>query len=291
MTKNYKRKLTLFFIISFLIIYIVNSTSVTNEFLEYTKLFINTLLPSSFIVLLISTLLINLNVIEFLSNLIKKDSTTLYILLISLISGFPTGIKIVTSLYQNNYIEKENAQSFTYFIHFPNPIFMLNMSYILNTNLLNLIISLYLPNIFLALFTYKKTSKTKQNTNYLSFSKALSNSITNTVKTIILIYGTSILFYLSFYLLTKYIKFPFLIYIGLSGLFDLTKGITNIALINNIFIKEHLFLLFLSFGSLSIHMQIKSILQDANLKYLPYIKGRFICMISSQLILILIHNL
>ena len=108
MTKNIKRLLVLTLLFTLLILYIKESNLIIKEFLSYTNLFITKLLPSVFIIYILSDLLINYGIINLL-NKITKYPTTIYILLISLISGFPSGPKTIKNLNEQKYISEEES--------------------------------------------------------------------------------------------------------------------------------------------------------------------------------------
>ena len=61
--------------------------------------------------------------------------------------------------------------------------------------------------------------------------------------------------------------------IVLRGILEMTQGLNS--LINaNVFNKEILAILFISFGGFSIHKQVKCILDETNLEYKYFFKGR-----------------
>src|SRR5690625_3025138 len=59
----------------------------------------------------------------------------------------------------------------------------------------------------------------------------------------------------------------------LRGLIEMTQGL-NALITKHIILKELLAMLFISFGGLSIHTQVKCILDDYNLNYSDFFKGR-----------------
>lgn len=284
MKKTYKTIFLLVSLIILLIVYFINSEYIIKCFLDYTKLFYTKLVPSSFIFFIFSSLLIEYKILD----IIPININSIYIFLLSLISGFPSGSKYTKDLLDNNSISIEEAKNLLLFSHFPNPLFIIGpVSLILNKNTsIKLLISIILSNFIILLFT-KKYKKQKNTFNYPNnFSKVLKNSIYKSIKTIILIYGTSIFFYLISSIITKYINNPYL-YILISGIFDLTKGIFSTTIINNIFIKSIFILIFVTFGSISIHMQVKSILEDT-LLYKSFLKGRIISTILTIIIFLII---
>lgn len=285
MKKTSKTIILLVSLITLLIIYFINSEYLVKCILEYTKLFYTKLFPVSFIFFIFSSLLIEYKVLD----IFPININSIYIFLLSLISGFPSGSKYIKELLNNNSISIEEANNLLLFSHFPNPLFILSSaSIILNKNIcLKLLISIILSNFIILLFTKKYKKKHNTITYPGNFSNVLKDSIYKSIKTIILIYGTSIFFYLISAIITKYISFNTYSYVLISGVFDLTKGIFSTSIINSIFIRSILVLIFISFGSLSIHMQVKSILEDT-LLYKYFLKGRIISTILSLIIFLII---
>ncbi|MBR5369821.1 MAG: hypothetical protein IK137_00795 [Bacilli bacterium] len=286
MKKIYKTILILVSLIILLILYLINSEYIIKSFLEYSKLFYTKLFPVSLIFFIFSTLLIEYKILD----IIPININSIYIYLLSLISGFPSGSKYIRELLDNNYISHEEASSLILFSHFPNPLFILgSINLIINNKTIcfKILLSIILSNFIILLFT-KKYKKKHHNTLYPNnFSKILKKSIYTSIKTILLIYGTSIFFYLISSIITKYISFNPYLYILISGIFDLTKGVFSTSIINNTIIKSLFILIFISFGSISIHIQVKSILEDT-LLYKSFIKGRIIGTILTIIIFLLL---
>ena len=286
MKKTYKTTLLLVSLITLLILYLFNSKYIIKCFLEYNELFYTKLFPVSFIFFVLSTLLIRYRILD----IIPININSIYIYILSLISGFPSGSKYTKDLLDNNYISHEEASNLLLFSHFPNPLFILgSINSIIKNNSLcfKLLISIIISNFIILLFTKKYKKKHNTTTYPNNFSIALKDSIYKSIKTIILIYGTSIFFYLISAIITKYISFNPYLYILISGIFDLTKGVFSTTLINDIYIKSIIILIFISFGSISIHMQVKSILEDTSL-YKYFIKGRIISTILAIIIFLLL---
>ena len=111
---------------------------------------------------------------------------------------------------------------------------------------------------------------------------SISNSITKTMSTLIMILGT-----ISFYILLS--TFIITIFnlnavnsLFIRGILELTQGLSYLKDINiTSFLKEMIALIFISFGGLSIHAQIKSILTDTNLSDSYFLYGRLLSIIIS----------
>ena len=289
MIKNIKRHLTLTLIFTLLILYIKDSNLIINEFLSYTNIFITKLFPSVFIIYILSDLLINYGIIKLLKK-ITKYPTTIYILLISLISGFPSGPKTIKDLNNKEFISEEESNKLIKFTHFPNPIFLFSTISLITKNISIIYISIIISNLIILIINKPKSNNKLPNIKEQDFTTTLSNSIIKTLKIIILIYGTSIFFYLISVIILKYINNKDL-YILINILFDLTKGITTTSLINNQTLKDLVIILLLTISPLNINIQIKSILSDTNIQYINFIKGRIISFILTIIFYFLIRSL
>jgi len=289
MIKNIKRHLTLTLIFTLLILYIKDSNLIINEFLSYTNIFITKLFPSVFIIYILSDLLINYGIIKLLKK-ITKYPTTIYILLISLISGFPSGPKTIKDLNNKEFISEEESNKLIKFTHFPNPIFLFSTISLITKNISIIYISIIISNLIILIINKPKSNNKLPNIKEQDFTTTLSNSIIKTLKIIILIYGTSIFFYLISVIILKYLNNQDL-YILINILFDLTKGITTTSLINNQILKDLVIILLLTISPLNINIQIESILSDTNIKYINFIKGRIISSILTIIFYFLIRSL
>ena len=291
MKKTSKTNLILLFLLVILTLYLLNSKLIITSTLEYIELFITKLFPTSFLLYIISSLLINYQIIEIL-NIITEKPGKLYVIIMSIICGFPSGPKHTKELLEKNYISRTTANNLLKFTHFPNPLFILgSISSLLTTKLaLKILFSIYISNFIISFFTKEKDNNllTKCN-NEIDFSKALNQAITSSFKLQILILGTNLFFYLISVIIVHYIKTTTIVYVFINGIFDLIKGIFSTTLISNILIRSTLILTFLSFGSLSIHIQKKSILSDTSLKYNSFLIWRIISTIISIIIFLLIY--
>lgn len=279
MKKNNISNLILFILITLLFLFLINSTLVITSILTYTKIFIETLFPASFLFFTMSNLLIDYKLVEKIENKLKINSSIFYVILISLISGFPSGSKNTKELLEKNLISKKTANYLITFTHFPNPLFILGLSKTIfpnNKYPILILISIIFSNLLIALVTYKKENNIPKNNNLTTpiFAKALSNSIINSIKTIILIYGSSIFFIIIFKIITNYLNLSLYKYIFFNGLFDLTEGIYNTVLIQNNIIRSLYIIFFITIGSLSIHIQVKNIIADTQISYKYFLLGR-----------------
>lgn len=291
MKKTYQRIIIITFLLTLLILYTINSTLVIKSILDYTNLFITKLFPTNFVFFMLSTILIDQGLIELINNKLKLNGSIFYVTIMSILSGIPSGSKYTKDLLEKDLISTKTANYLLAFTHFPNPMFVLNtVTILLNKTLaLKILICLILSNLIIALIfkPSKKEVITINDSPSKDFSESLSKAIIDSLKVILIIYGTSVFFYLITVIINKYLTLNVLSHVLLNGIFDLTKGLFSISLLSNKLLKSLLIIIFFSFGSLSIHIQIKSIITNTSLKYKYFILGRLLQILFATILFLL----
>lgn len=291
MKKTYQRSIIITFLLTLLILYTINSTIVIKSILDYTNLFITKLFPTNFIFFMLSTILIDQGLIELINNKLKLNGSIFYVTIMSILSGIPSGSKYTKDLLNKGLISNKTANYLLSFTHFPNPMFVLNtVTILLNKTLaLKILICLILSNLIIALIFKppKKEVIIINDSPSKDFSESLSKAIIDSLKVILIIYGTSVFFYLITVIINKYLTLNVLSHVLLNGIFDLTKGLFSISLLSNKLLKSLLIIIFFSFGSLSIHIQIKSIITNTSLKYKYFILGRLLQILFATILFLL----
>ena len=278
MKENYKNRLILVTLILMLIFYLFNSQYILNNIIDYSKLFLTKLFPVSFIFFIISSLLVDFGIISFLDNVLHIKSTKLYVFTISMISGFPSGAKYTKDLYNKGFISCSDANKLMMFSHFPNPLFIISSLTLVIPNRIitrNILLSIIISNFIIMLFCKIDGNKYNDgNFKKTNFSLSLATGIKSAFEVLCIIYGTSLFFYLISCIILNTFSFSHIYYVLICGVFDLTKGIFSVSLLDSNYLRGIFVLLFICFGSLSIHLQIKSILSDTPINYKYFIFGR-----------------
>ncbi len=282
-----KKKSFNIFLISliFLFIYFIftHKTLITSSIINSSKLFFYKVFPSLFPMFILSSMLISLNTPYYLSKIIKSKKISplsIYILFLSLISGTPSNAYIVNELIEKKYIDSKTGSFLLTFSFFTNPFFLLNMLSILFPNeiIIKIIIAHYLPNFILMFFTPLKNT-ISLSPEEINYSSIIPNAIKKSLTTLLTILGTIVFFNILILLIPSK-------YIFLSGFLEITNGLNLLPTFNiALNIKAYLALAYLSFGGISIIMQIKSILNDTNTPITPFLKSRIYHIILSFLIL------
>ena len=294
MKKNYKNRFINIILLFILVYYLLNNNLIIDNVLDYSKLFLTRLFPVSFTFYIIIGLLIDYGIIEYINNSLHIKNINLFVYIISMINGYPSGAKYAKDLLDREIINLETANKILMFSHFPNSLFITStLNIIINNKTINrnILLSLLLSNLIIMIIYSKKNYYTLNSNIINDFANNLIKEINNSFKTIIIIYGTSLFFDLISSMILNIFKFRGINYVIVCGLFDLTKGIYSSIIINNIFLRGLLILIFLSIGGISIHLQTKSILTNTKIKYKYFFYGRIIGTILAIIIYLFLCTL
>lgn len=288
------KKLIMYLLVIIMFLILKNSSIIINTVIYSVNLFKASIFPSLFPFFIISELLINYGFIDYLSNIFKSlmlkifkiNPNCSFILFMSMISGFPSNSKYTKDLYLKGEINEMEASKILMYTHFSNPLFIMGAISItfLHDKKAGFIILLihYLSNFIIGILSrnFIKTPISdkivKKNTTN-NFSYILSKAIINSFNTLFLILGTIIIFQIITNLTSEILPLNDYFKAIISGILEMSSGIYNISLLN-IPLKNKCTLIgmILSFGGISVHMQIKSILSDTKIKYYPFFIARLI---------------
>ena len=268
---------------------IFQANIVTEELKYALDIFFKVLFPSIFPFFLISDLLIEYNFVYTLNKLFSKftekvfhtNSSASFVIIMSMLSGFPSGSKYINTLYNKKMLSLNQANYLITFTHFANPLFVLTVTKSLFNNSkisLYILISMYLSNLIIGVITRPKILENEINleqNKVLNFSKALTSSIKNSLDLLEIILGNTCFFFLVTRLLTVYFPSNSFFTVLVNGFFDITKGIQSISILNTTTLfKGILTISFICFGGVNVHMQVKSIIADTKIKYNNFLLGR-----------------
>lgn len=268
-----KRKLTIILIMTLIILIFKNYELVLKSTIDGVAIWLYKVFPYLFIMIIMQDILINLNLTAYF----KRTST--YIFIMSILSGSPSSAYIISKLVNNNDISEDYGNVCLIFTFFANPLFLytiLNLIFNNNPTTIKLLIIIYLSNLLLYLFYKKELPNNKLKGKSKNINLALS--IKTSINTNLMVLG-SIVFYLvisNIIINTFNISYPFSIFV--KGFLEMTQGLNSL-IDCNIKLKEIITVGFITFGGLSIHTQVKCILDEYNLSYKYFLKGRILQMI------------
>lgn len=223
---------------------------------------------------------------------ISDNLVTIFIL--SMISGFPSNARNARMLYDKGKITEEEANHILIFSHFSNPLFILTTIslYFFNNNNVGiiLILSHFFSNFLLGIIIRNKNKNNNKEINSISistnnFGNTFINAIKRSINTILNIGGIVTIFLVLSTIITTRFKFNIYNSMLIKCLFEITIGIDALSHINlNIIHKLVITSMALSFGGLSVHMQVLAEIINTKIKYRYFLIGRFYQMILSGII-------
>lgn len=299
--------LIVLFCLSFVIFFIFTNSSIINDSIFFSyELFIKNIFPSLFPMFIISYILVEIGIPEFLCSifykffnklfLVKSDAS--FVFFMSMLTGFPSSAKYIDMLIEKNRIDSHDASKILIFTFFSNPLFIVNTVGIMFLGNINLgfiiLVSHITGNILVGLLfrNYNKTNSTDvidarkgikvliNKINTTSFFSVFLNSIKDAINTMILIFGIIVTFQIIISILPCNMFF--------KGIIEMTTGLRLITIYDNLYFKVFLSTFFISFGSLCIHTQIMNILNKKRVRYLPFLFARIIHGIISAVMSIIL---
>lgn len=256
------------------------STLVKASVLASINLWITSLIPSMLPLYIMIDLLINYGILERLYKIFKTNKIA--IVIISLLTGTPSNAKYISEFYKNGYIDEKAGNLLLSCSYSPNPLFVLAFAPSLRDALI-ILSYIYITNIIIYLIFRKKlkSSNTKEVVSQkLSFIDCLTESIYKSFKVLVLILGIVVVYGVINTLISK---------LGINNsiilsILELTNALAHIT-------ENHLGICYMifacTFAGLSIHTQIKSILEDTNLSYKYFLIGRLLALIPILIIIML----
>lgn len=289
--KKYSDLLIIITSIILLIFIFINKTLISHTVLLSFHIWFNTLVPSLLPMFILSDILINYHFIDYIPEKIIKAISKIFnisksavlVLLLSLISGFPSNARNIKTAYDMNYLTKDESEHLLFFNHFANPLFVLTTVgvFFLNNKSYGIIIlgSHILGNVIIGILFRNKNNPTKsnsitKNSQSQNFGSILSKSIKKTIDSLLMISVTVTIFLIISTLISNIFKLNGYVSVFIKSILEITMGLSELAKLNISDIwKVVLSTMIISFGGLSIHLQVITSL-DEKIKYRKYFVGR-----------------
>lgn len=292
-----------FCLFCFLAIFFIfkNNIEVAKVIIQAVNLFFQKVFVSLFPMFILNDIFIYLNLPyyfyiifgPFFKKVFKTSGTCAYTFIMSLISGTPSSAYILKNLVENKQLSIKEAEHYLTFTYFSNPLFLTLMLGLMFTSstVIKIILIHYLSNIIIAFLLRGKAPKitsAKLEVKKAPFGTILIHSIERTMSTLLIILGTIVFYMLLCFIITSFLPQNLFLQTFIAGILEITNGLNHLILLNtSLKIKEIMACAIISFGGLSIHTQVKSILEDTEISYTPFFKGRvFQALISILLVII-----
>ena len=291
--KNIYKNLLIIIILLFLFFEILfNKLIIINTVMESLNIWVKAIIPSLFPFFVISDLLITYNFIDYIPNKIKKyicrllniSDSALSILILSMISGFPSNGRNTHNLYNKGKISKEEASYILMYTHFSSPVFILttcSLIYLRSEKLgIILLLSHYLSNVIIGIL-FRNINKPSLDNSTIkehksqNFTINLIKSIRSSIDSLLLILGILTVFLIISSLIINIIHSNLYTSAIIRSILEMTLGLKYIANLNiSMMHKIILFSAILSFGGLSVHMQVMAQIIEDKISCKYYLIGR-----------------
>ncbi|MBR3161738.1 MAG: hypothetical protein IKF19_03310 [Bacilli bacterium] len=285
---------------------VVNKTVIFSTVSYSLKLWVNSIIPSLFPFFIITEILISYNIINYIPVFLKKVLKKLFnvndnvvtIFFLSIISGFPSSSKNIKYMYDNYLIDTDMGSHALIFTHFASPLFIMGTVsvFFLHSETFGkiILISHYIPNIILGILTRSNIPNDNTIINYtnldIRFPKILIRSIKNSIDTLLMILGIISCFMIISTTITNIFNFDIYTEALIKGILEMTMGLKSVSVLDipNIY-KVVISSMILSFGGLSVHMQILSFIEDTNISYKTFFIARIYHSILSGILAYILY--
>ena len=287
---------------------------------EGLSLWANNVVPSLLPFFIATELLSYTNTVTVLGKLLKPIMEPIfhvpgcgsYAFIMGLISGYPTGAKIVVNLRENGLCSKEEGERMLAFTNNSGPLFILGTvgislfgsSTIGFLLLFTHILSSLTVGIIFRFYKYKQISHNstisdnikKEQVDFSNLGEILGKSIMSGIKTVVMIGGFVVLFSVILSILKSSniisilakLLYPLLKVFGISdirfssaiicGILELTNGVMQVATIpcKQISINIIIAAFLLGFGGFSVLLQVYSIIAKTDISIKAYFFGKLL---------------
>lgn len=292
-----------------IIIIFFNIKSINGSILLSFNLWKENIFPSLFPFFLVANILTNIGFVEFIGNMFSKSMYFLFkikkecafIFIMSMLSGFPSSAKYIDDLLSKSLIDKKDAEKALLFSFFSNPLFIVNTIGIMFFDNMRIgiliLICHYLGNVVIGVLfrgfninnysNHIEEFKSKK----IDIIRIFLDAIIDSLKTLALIFGIITVFLIITSIVSAIFHFNFITTSLISSVLEITSGLKLLSQTSlSIDLKIVLSTAVLSFGGLSIHAQIFSILNKYNIRYRYFLLARILhATISSIMVLLLLQ--
>jgi len=295
----------LIYLLILLLIFIILFAVVTNtdqfflNIINTLNLWLTKVYPSIFTYYLISSLLLNTNLLNkiiylfrnFFKRLKFKNDLSLNIFILSIFTGNPTSSGIIIENIRKNNLLISEANDLLKVSAFINPLFILAFLSPFSIKYAYIMIFVHIASNFLLVkWVNKDNPETIISNPRLKFSiKDILNSINNCIQILLIVsammvFANIITFSINHLLSTFQLNILFLKLILTQ--FEVTTGLNYLLSLKLNLFLTYLFIAFtISFNGLSIHLQVLNIISSENLKYKNFFCFRILQGLISMLIL------
>ena len=250
------------------------------------KICATSVIPALFPFFVVSGILVNTGIAHLIGKiftpvsqiLFKTSGAGAFCFVMGLLCGYPTGAKVISDMYKSGTLSKKESERLLAFCNNSGPLFIIGTvgSFMLGKKKIGIVLyiihalSALITGVVISLFQKKPPSKTSNKIVAVNLLKAITKSIEDAVKSIILVCGYVVFFGSVISVLESFIDNPFLL--------SLAEVTTGAKMITSSGMNEKMMLSLLSasmaFGGLCVLLQVKSVIADTDLSARTYILGK-----------------
>ncbi len=285
----------------FVFIELIISKNIIYDSIMYAlNMWVNNLIPTLFPFFIISDILINYNITDYIPQNIKKickyifniSDTSLTIFILSMLSGFPSNARNARTLYDKGIIDSDEANHILMFTHFANPMFIITTIglFFFNNKRIGMILLVihYLSNFILGICIRTSNQHNKEivaQERNQKFGSVFILSIKRAIDTTITICGIITVFLLLSSIIINSFKINLYNQMLIKGLFEITIGLDALSKLSlGMNYKLIIASMFLAFGGISVHIQVLSQIVDTDIKYHYFLVGRIYQMVIAGIL-------
>lgn len=302
MKKIYSILITIL-IVTYIFLLFMNTEEVLFSVKSALDIWKTNIFPSLFPFLIIAHIMIDFGFIELfkellkpLMHILKLNPNASFVLAMSLISGSPSNAKYIKELYEKSLINKKEAEKTLTFTFFSSPLFIIGTVgtlYLKDAKTATLILLIHIFSNLIVALIFKKyyiSTISEKNINIKlaisqmikiqkkqKLSTSIVKSIHQSLSTMIMILGSITFIFIITATLSNLMPENIYLNASIKGILEVTQGLKAVSLLEIPMIyKGCLSIMLLSFGGISIYIQIISILSDTDISTFPYFIARML---------------
>ena len=323
---NFKKYFISIISVGFIITLIAFSTTNLQAAKDGLKLWANSVVPSLFPFFVATEILCNTNLVYVAGKYLRKPIQKIFnvpgegaiAIIMGIISGYPTGAKIVVNFRERNICTKEEGERLLAFTNNSGPLFILGtvgislfrdvrigylllISHIISSLIVGIIFKNWKKGNLKSYTNLVEKVEKPKNIGIRDLGEILGIAIKKSIITILNIGGFIVIFSVilsilensGFFSITENICKIFGITSGIgtsliSGIIELTNGVSKLSLLgnSNIYIIFASFLL--GFGGISVLLQVYSVISKSDISIKPYFYGKLLQGVIASIITIVI---
>ena len=316
-----RNSLLMIFMIMTLFLFMTHTAELVRTVHFSLELWLTRVFPVLFPFYILINLFIHYGITHYIGNLVSPITTRLFrlkslsgfVLVMAMLSGNPQSAVMVSELYKKKQLDQNEAKHLMKFSSFANPLFIMGtvgmgyfhspyigliilLSHISSNLIIGLLLRFYLP--LLSKDANNPTNPVHSKPLAIPFGEVLTGILQKGINLMFLICGFIIFFNLLILLFEEtrvldglYYLFTFGHHLNISktifsgfliGLIEMVRGIDTLTQARiPLQLKIALITSLISFGGLSIHAQVHSILEDIHIPYRPFLCYRLMQMVIS----------